>query len=67
MITTTLEWHRTADKLPEGGVLVLVADSDGDTDAAFFAVGTWRYSDATPAPVPQFWAHFPAGPEASNG
>lgn len=68
MITTTLEWHRTSDRMPDDGILVLAADSDGDTDAAMFlkALGaTWRYSDATPAPVPEFWAHFPAGPEAA--
>ena len=62
MIITTLEWHRTSDKLPDDGILVIAADSDGDTDAAFFEDDAWRYSDATPAPVPVFWAHFPAGP-----
>jgi hypothetical protein len=66
MITTTLEWHRTSDKLPDDYTLVLVADSDGDTFAAFFAGDAWRYADALPVPVPQFWAHFPAGPEAAS-
>ena len=62
MITTTIEWYRATDRMPDDGILVIAADSDGDTFAAFFEDDTWRYSDATPAPVPQFWAHFPAGP-----
>jgi hypothetical protein len=66
MITTTLECYRTSDRMPDDGILVLAFDGDGNADTAFFAVGTWRYADATPAPVPQFWAHFPAGPEAAS-
>jgi len=62
MITTTLEWHRTSDRMPDDGILVIAADSDGDTFAAFFEDDAWRYACATPAPAPQFWAHFPAGP-----
>ena len=67
MITTTLEWHRTSDKLPDDGILVIAADIDGDTFAAFLDGDAWRYADALPSPVPAFWTHFPAGPEASNG
>jgi 1-acyl-sn-glycerol-3-phosphate acyltransferase len=66
MITTTLEWHRTAEKLPDDGILVIAADHDGDTDAVFLEGDAWRYSDATLAPAPVFWAHFPAGPEAAS-
>ncbi len=65
-ITTTLEWHRTSDKLPDDGILVIAVDSDGDTFAAFFEDATWRYADALPVPVPVFWAHFPAGPEVAS-
>jgi len=66
MITTTLEWHRTSDKLFDDSILVIVADIDGDTSAAFLDGDAWRFTDATPAPVPVFWAHFPAGPEAAS-
>lgn len=66
MITTTLEWHRTSDQLPDDSILVIAADSDGDTFAAFVDGDAWRYADATPAPTPEFWAHFPAGPEAAS-
>ena len=66
MITTTLEWHRTTERMPDDSILVLAADADGDTFAAFFEDDTWRYSDATPAPVPQWWAHFPQGPEVAS-
>jgi hypothetical protein len=66
MITTTLEWHRTSDKLPDDGILVIAADSDGDTFAAFFEDDAWRYADALPVPVPVFWAHFPAAPEVAS-
>jgi hypothetical protein len=66
MITTTLEWHCTSDKLPDDYALVIAADGDGDTFAAFLEGDAWRHSDATPAPVPVFWAHFPVGPEAAS-
>jgi hypothetical protein len=66
MITTTLEWHRTSDKLPDDGILVIAADSEGDTSAAFLDGDAWRYADALPSPVPAFWTHFPAGPEAAS-
>jgi hypothetical protein len=62
MITTTLECYRISDRMPDDGILVLAFDSDGNADTVFFEGTTWRYADATPAPVPQFWAHFPAGP-----
>jgi hypothetical protein len=65
MITTTLEWHRTSDRMPDDSILVIAADSDGDTDAVFLQGDVWRYSDGMSAPVPQFWAHFPAGPVAA--
>jgi hypothetical protein len=64
MNTSTIAWHRTSDRMPDDSILVIAADSDGDTFAAFFEDATWRYADAFPAPVPQFWAHFPTGPEA---
>ena len=62
MIKTTLEWHRTSDQLPDDDALVIAADSDGDTFAAFVDGSAWRYADAIPAPTPEFWAHFPDGP-----
>jgi hypothetical protein len=65
MNTSTIAWHRTSDRMPDDCILVIAADSDGDTFVAFFEDDAWRYADAIPAPVPQFWAHFPAGPEAA--
>jgi hypothetical protein len=62
MITTTLECYRTSDRMPDDGILVLAFDGDGNADTVFFEDATWRYADATRAPVPVFWAHFPAGP-----
>jgi hypothetical protein len=64
MLTTTLTWHKTADRLPDDSILVIAADADGDAFAAFHEDDTWRYADAIPAPKPIWWAQFPAGPEA---
>jgi len=61
MITSTIAWHRTADRMPDDDILVLCSH-ETDTFAGFMDGGAWRYADAFPAPVPQFWAHFPAGP-----
>ena len=64
MIKTTIEWHRTSDQLPDDDLLVIAADSDGNTFAAFVDGDAWRYADAMySTPTPEFWAHFPAGPE----
>jgi hypothetical protein len=64
-ITTTLEWHRTAEKLPDDGILVLVS-TDGDVTSCFLEGTQWRLPDAFPVGAPDFWAHFPAGPEVAS-
>ena len=61
MNTSTIAWYRTADVLPDDEILVLCSH-DSDTYAGFMDGDAWRYADAIPAPVPQFWAHFPQGP-----
>lgn len=37
-----------------------------DTYAGFMDGDSWRYADAIPSPMPQFWAHFPQGPEVAK-
>ena len=67
MITTTIEWHRTADVLPDDEILVVVAFPDGDVTSFFLMDGQWWSQDEFRASVPpQFWAHFPAGPESAS-
>lgn len=60
---TYLEWHRTTDRLPDDDILVLCAH-DGDTYAGWLDTDAWRYADAMPASVPQWWAHMPEWPRA---
>lgn len=62
MITTNVEWFPIHEAMPDDDTLVIAADSDGDTFAAFVDGDQWRYADAIPAPTPQWWAHFPQGP-----
>ena len=65
MTHTFLEWHRLTDTAPEDETLVLMA-LGGETDTGFLAGGIWYRDIDLPveSPAPQWWAHFPSGPEA---
>jgi hypothetical protein len=72
MITTTLEWFAPAEQLPDDEVLVLTSRGAGEVTTGYTADGDWFLDDAEypnpavcePVSAPDFWAHFPAGPEA---
>lgn len=65
MTTTSITWHKVADRLPDDDILVLVS-TDGDVTSCFLEAGQWRLSDGWPVGAPEFWAHFPPGPGAAS-
>lgn len=63
MITTSIEWHRPVDRMPDDEVVVLAyfggevwpAYVDGD-------VGCWRWAEGGSFEEPELWAEMPCPP-----
>ena len=59
------EWTHVADRLPDDGILVLLALSDEEVWPGFHDGAVWRYADAMPIESAQVtdWMHLPAAPK----
>jgi len=64
MATSTVTWHRPAEKLPDDDTLVLL--SGGDEAMGFLDGDSWRDDFGMPMQAPAWWAYFPPGPEAES-
>ena len=59
------DWTAVADRLPDDGILVLLAFSDEEVWPGFRDGAAWRYADAMPVASAQVtdWMHLPAAPK----
>lgn len=63
MPTSTIEWRRPADRLPDDDTTVL-ASIDGEVFDAWLDGGDeWRDASGMPARTPDWWAHMPEAPQ----
>lgn len=61
--SSSVEWHRADDELPEDDQLVIVALHGGETNVAFVDCGDWRLADASKLREPVlWWAQLPPPP-----
>ena len=62
MIAVTLEFHPTAEQLPDDDISVVMLFADGEFELGFHDSGTWRQHDQCAIPAddnPVAWAHLP--------
>lgn len=64
---TSTTWKPTEERLPDDGMLVLIALNDDDVWIGYRDSGTWRYADSMPITAERVthWMHMPAHPVAA--
>lgn len=61
---TTIEWHRPAEQMPDDEILVMTSRGMGEVTLGYTNGGHWHMETDELVSEPDFWAHFPLGPEA---
>lgn len=64
MITITLNWFTPAEQMPDDDVLLMTSRGMGETTLGYTSGGDWFMDTDDLVSAPDYWAHFPAGPEA---
>ena len=62
-----VEWVRPSTGMPDEGITILMAFSDGSVAEGFVEGGIWRNTNAERTlETPRWWAHMPEAPEEAE-